>query len=107
MTQAWLGTYNVVWTAAGLPEEKKREGKQKETYIKKGRMKERGRNERKMVQGWKGGAGLTEGGLESQSVERWKRTDDGKWAGELGTRKAVWGYSQAYGWDRKPGEGRS
>lgn len=46
-------------------------------------MKERGRNERKMVQGWKGGAGLTEGGLESQSVERWKWTDDGKWAGEL------------------------
>ncbi len=67
-------------------------------------MKERGRNERKMVQGRKGGAGLTEGGLESQSVERWKWTDDGKWAGELGTRKAVWGYSQAYGWDRKPGE---
>lgn len=34
-------------------------------------MKERGRNERKMVQGRKGGAGLTEGGLESQSVEQW------------------------------------
>lgn len=59
------------------------------TYRKKERMKARGRNERKMVQGQKGGAGLTEGGLESQSVERWKWMGDGKWEGELGPRKAV------------------
>lgn len=52
-------------------------------------MKARGRNERKMVQGQKGGAGLTEGALESQSVERWKWMGDGKWEGELGPRKAV------------------
>lgn len=36
-----------------------------------------------------GKAGLTEGGLESQSVERWKWTDDGKWEGELAARKAA------------------
>lgn len=70
-------------------QKRKREGRAEgSTHTgKKERMKARGRNERKMVQRWKGGADLTEGGLQRQSAERW--TDDRKWEGELSARKAV------------------
>lgn len=89
MTQAWLGTYNVVWTTAGLPEEKDR-GASRRKHIQK-----KGKNESKREKWEKDGAG----------TERRSWFDRGRLRESVNGAVEVDGWWKVGGWTRSE-EGR-